>query len=101
MVFGCGNSKMPKMPSVRRGHVRQDRQGSCQMGTMFGEDVLFAADDAEIPLGNDLMVYREAELRELVGKTPEQLRKIHEVKKKIDGDIRLPDASDFSNGTEE
>jgi len=58
---------------------------------VLGEDVLFAADVAEIPLGNDLMVYREAELRELVGKTPEQLRKIHEVKKGIDGEILFSD----------
>ena len=68
---------------------------------VLGEEVLWAADHAQIPSDYDLVVYREAELRELVGKTPEQLRKIHEVKKKIDGDIRLPDASDFSNGTEE
>ena len=55
------------------------------------EDVLFAADVAEIPLDNHLVVYREAELRELVGKTPEQLRKIHEVKKGIDGEILFSD----------
>ena len=50
---------------------------------VLGEDVLFAADDAEIPSDND----REEELRKLVGKTPEHLKHIHDVKKQFDGDI--------------
>jgi|6_EtaG_2_1085325.scaffolds.fasta_scaffold45883_2 hypothetical protein len=54
---------------------------------VLGEDVLFAADDAEIPSDNDLVVYREEELRKLVGKTPEHLKHIHDVKKQFDGDI--------------
>ena len=54
---------------------------------VLDEDVLFAADDAEIPLDNDLVVYREAELRTLVGTTPDRLRHIHEIKKMIDGVI--------------
>tara|TARA_Y100001951_G_scaffold99951_1_gene102628 strand:+ start:272 stop:538 length:267 start_codon:yes stop_codon:yes gene_type:complete len=55
---------------------------------VLGEDVLFAADDAEIPSDNDLVVYCESELRELVGKTPQQLKSIHDVKKAFEGDIK-------------
>ena len=43
-----------------------------------------AAYDATELTDNHLVVYREAELRELAGKTPKQLRKIHEVKKAIE-----------------
>jgi len=65
---------------------------------VVGEDVLWVADDVEIPADNDLVVYREAELRELVGKTPEDLRRIHEVKKGIDGEV--VDTDDYCNGAD-
>ena len=51
------------------------------------EHVLFAADEARIPPGNDLAVYRESELRQLVGRRPEQLKGIHAVKKTFDGEV--------------
>jgi len=62
------------------------------------EDVLWVADDVEIPADNDLVVYRETELRQLVGKTPTQLRAIHAVKRAIDGEIVAPDG--FGCGTD-
>ena len=64
-----------------------ERQVARVHSKVLDEDVLFAADDAEIPLDNDLAVYREAELRKLVGTTPDRLRHIHEIKKMIDGVI--------------
>ena len=54
---------------------------------VLGEAVLWAADNAEIPADNDLVVYRESELRELVGCEPEVLRAIHKVKSDLDGEI--------------
>lgn len=65
----------------RRGPVHQVRS------RVLGEDVLFAADNAEIPPDNALVVYRESELRQVVGRSPEEMRKIHLVKKMIDGEI--------------
>ena len=47
------------------------------------------------------VVYKEAELRQLVGKTPEELRAIHAVKQVFDGEILSPNTDDCSNGTEE
>ena len=67
------------------------------MGTMFCEDVLFTADDAEIPSDIGLVVYRERELWELVGKTAEELRAIHDVKKGIDGEILTRAATSCSH----
>ena len=64
-----------------------ERQFARVHSKVLSEDVLFAADDAEIPLDNDLAVYREAELRTLVGTTPDRLRVIHGIKKMIDGAI--------------
>jgi len=55
-----------------------------------GEDILFAADDAQIPPDNSLVAYRESELRQLVGLTPEEIRRIHAVKKALDGEVVAP-----------
>ena len=59
---------------------------------VLGEDVLFAADDAQIPPDNTLVVYRESELRQLVGRSPEEIRRIHMVKKAFDGEVIAPEA---------
>jgi hypothetical protein len=67
---------------------------------LLDEDVILAADHAQIPSDNGLAVYREAELRELVGKTPEQLRKIHAVKKAIDGEVLPKDATSCGHETD-
>ena len=54
---------------------------------VLGEEVLWAADNAEIPTDNDLVVYRESELREIVGREPAALRAIHKAKRDLDGEI--------------
>jgi hypothetical protein len=54
---------------------------------VLGVDVLFAADDAEIPLDNTLPVYFAYELRRMVGKTPRLVRAIHAVKVAFDGEV--------------
>ena len=54
---------------------------------ILGEDVLWVADNAEIPVGNDLMVYRESELKELVGLEPAALRAIHKAKRYLDVEL--------------
>jgi len=53
---------------------------------VLGEDVLWAADDAEVP-DTDLVVYRASELAALDGLDPDALRKIHDVKKELDGEV--------------
>ena len=63
---------------------------------VLGERVLWAADNAELQTGNDLVVYRAAELRELKNKSPEQLRRIHLTKKIMDGEV----TSNPGNGRE-
>lgn len=55
---------------------------------VLGEAVLFAAEDANIPAGNVLAVYRASELVELVGKSPAQLQSIHAAKKVFKGELR-------------
>lgn len=54
---------------------------------VLDEAVLFATDGAEIPPDNDLVVYRQAELRQLVGCSPERLRTIHASKQILDGEL--------------
>jgi len=53
----------------------------------LGEEVLFAADDADVPGENDLVVYREEELRLLAGRSSGELKKIHRVKKAFGGEV--------------
>ena len=50
------------------------------------ERILFAADDAEAP-ETELVVYRAAELKGLVGCSPDALRHIHAVKKVFRGEV--------------
>ena len=47
---------------------------------VLGEDVLFAADGADVPEDTDLVVYRGSELQGLVGRSPEQLCAVHAIK---------------------
>ena len=56
----------------------------------LGEDVLWVADNAEVPVDNQLVVYRVEELRQLVGVPPDQLRRIHATKKLMDGEVIAP-----------
>jgi hypothetical protein len=54
---------------------------------VLDERVIFAADNAEVPEDTPLVVYRAAELRELLGATPEKIRAVHEVKRSFDGEV--------------
>ena len=57
---------------------------------LLGEDVLFAADNAQIPTDNSLVVYRAAEREKLVGASPEMLKAVNEVKRQFDGEVVEP-----------
>ena len=50
-------------------------------------DVLLAVDDADVPADNELVVYRESELRALVGHPPAEVQRIHRVKAVFDGEV--------------
>jgi hypothetical protein len=54
---------------------------------VLGEDVLFAADNAQIPADNNLVVYRAVERVKLVGASAEMLKAVHAVKKQLDGEV--------------
>ena len=54
---------------------------------LLGEGVLFVADGTQVPADNNLVVYRESELRKLTGKSPAQLQAIHLAKKVFDGEV--------------
>ena len=54
---------------------------------ILAEQVIFAADNAEIPPGCNLVVYRASELAEVTGLDPKALRKIHAIKKALDGEV--------------
>jgi len=56
----------------------------------LGETVVWAADNAEVDPETDWVVYRVAELRELVGGDTDHLRRIHVVKKHLDGELVDP-----------
>lgn len=64
------------------------RQPVVRLGSrLLGEEILLAADGAQVPDGNGLVVYREAELRRVVGRPPEEVRAIHTVKKVLEGEV--------------
>ena len=54
---------------------------------LLGEVVVWLADAAEIPEGTSEVVYREAELRRMVGHSSAEGRAIHEVKRSFDGEV--------------
>lgn len=54
---------------------------------MLGEVVVWVADDADLPEETGEVVYRESELRRLVGRTPTEVRAIHKTKRAIDGEL--------------
>ena len=54
---------------------------------VLGEHILWVADNAEVPPGNTLVVYRADELKQLVGLTPDEVRHLHAVKKELDGEL--------------
>ena len=68
---------------------------------VLGEDVLFVADNAQIPPDNSLVVYRAAECQKLIGASPEMLKAVYEVKRQFDGEAVEPisDAVEISATT--
>ena len=54
---------------------------------LLGEGVVWLADAAEIPEGTSEVVYREAELRRMVGRLSAEVRTIHEVNRTFDGEV--------------
>ena len=54
---------------------------------VLGERVVFASDNARLDPGERLVVYRAAELLELQGLSPDELRAVHRVKKLFAGTI--------------
>lgn len=55
--------------------------------SVLGEVVILASDDAVIDPDESLVVYRAAELRELIGLNSEDLRTVYEVKRVFQGTI--------------
>ena len=58
---------------------------------VLGEHILWVADNAEVPPANTLVVYRADELKQLVGLTPDEIRRLHSVKKELDGELVVID----------
>ena len=58
---------------------------------VLGEHILWVADNAEVPPGNTLVVYRADELKQLVGLTPGEIRRLHMVKKELDSELVVLD----------
>ncbi len=54
---------------------------------VLDETILLAADNAELPDFNDIVVYRASEARVLVGLSAEEVRAFHEVKVYFEGII--------------
>ena len=68
---------------------------------VLGETVIWAADNAQVPPETDQVIYRASELKELVGVPPEQLRKIHMLKKTRDWEVvNLEDGDWFKQNSE-
>ena len=72
---------LPLSEFATSGLFREVRSG------VLGETVIFAADNAKLPADTPLVVYRTAELRELVGASPERLRAVHATKRALDGEL--------------
>jgi hypothetical protein len=62
-----------------------------------GDVILLAADNAAIPIENELVVHRAFEMVGLLGQ-PEQLRKLHMVKKALDAEPVHPDRAEKEGG---
>lgn len=54
---------------------------------VLGEMVIFASDNARVDPGERRLVYRAAEIRELMGLPPADIRSVHRVKKLFGGTI--------------
>ena len=58
---------------------------------LLGEVVVWVADAAEVPEGTADVVYREAELGRLVGRSPAEVRAIQATKRALDGALEDDD----------
>ena len=58
---------------------------------VLGEHILWVADNAEVPAENTLVAYRADELKQLVGLSPDEIRRLHAVKKALDGELMVND----------
>ena len=58
---------------------------------VLGEHILWVADNAEVPAENTLVAYRADELKQLVGLSPDEIRRLHAVKKALDGELMAND----------
>ena len=68
---------------------------------LLGETVIWAADNAQVPPETDQVIYRASELKELAGMSPEQLQKIHMLKKTRDWEVvNLEDGDWFQQNPE-
>ena len=54
---------------------------------VLGEHILWVADNAKVPPGNTLVIYRADELKQLVGLSPDEIRHLHAVKKELNGEL--------------
>jgi hypothetical protein len=54
---------------------------------LLGEVVVWVADTTEVPEDTGEVVYRETELRRMVGMGPTEVRAIHETKRTFDGEL--------------
>lgn len=54
---------------------------------LLGEIVVWVADAAVVLEAASEVVYRETELRRLVGRSPAEVRAVHEIKRAFDGEL--------------
>ena len=76
------------------------RSGRClriRSRLLDGETVLLAADNAAVPPGCEMVIYRAFEMVHLLGQ-PERLRKLHMVKKALDAEPVHPDRAEKEGG---
>jgi hypothetical protein len=66
--------------SLKLGELFKDAPIRRLHSKVLGEEVLLAAHDAQISSDNTLVVYQQAELRQITGMPAEQLRKVHQAK---------------------
>jgi hypothetical protein len=80
---------LPSVPAIDAMPLSEfARSGRCLriQSRLFDETILLAADNAAIPSDNQLVVYRAAEMTELI-RMPETMKRVHMVKKALDGEV--------------
>ena len=74
--------RMPLSEFSRSGLVLTVRAAS-----LGGEEIVFAAENAELDPGERRVTYRASELRHLLGLTPAELRSVHRIKRTFRGTV--------------